>query len=459
MRFVSILFAGAVGAVAQMPPGLSLDLPTPLRSLKQVRPTVYFDGVNERAPVAIWEGQALGCKVEVEVRLFDSDKWHLIEPENVVELLRTSVRAPGFVPCSHFFVETSCNDLRDSVRGQFNVDLGRTQTLTGPYGISPIAGFARGLLFHRGSKDRAGAIYALGGLLEEHGYLVKVICQPEPSPLLGDALRLMLQRGVRYSGPLRDPQWSDAELQARWARDVPESIALKRILRTEHYAIMSSSAAGPSYARRIEDAYRRFCTLIPFPEHGARRPMPVFVFRGKEEYAAFAERHSVRNTMGHAYGDYFAVAYDGAPEASVHAHEAVHQLMRNRVFLIGGGPWLHEGLADYLATPRHVRSFAAHYVSRNGSPQRLSCMLSVCRFPALAKPGPLGIRPAYTVSSLWWQFFAESRWGQPRFHRVLEAAALCPPGNREEIKSALADVTGVDAEELEERWLAWCARH
>lgn len=456
--FVSTLLVGAAVVVAQLPPGLSVDLPTPLRSLQQIRPTVYFDGVDENGVAAIWYGKALGCKVEVEVRLFDSERWHLTEPESVIELLRTSVRAPRFIPCSHFVVEAFCGSLRDSVYEQFTVRLGRTQTLTGSYGSSPIAGFASGPLFHWGGEDRAGTLYALSGVLDEQAYLVKVLCQPEPPPLLEDALRRMLQRGVCYTGPLRNPEWSDAELQARWTRDVPDSIALRRILRTEHYVIMSASSAGSSYVRRLEAAYQRLRALIPFEEHEARRPLPVFVFRDQEDYKEFAAQHGVRNTLGHACGDYFAVPYDGAPNASVHAHEAVHQLMRNRVFLVGGGPWLHEGLADYLATPRYERSFAARYVSRNGSPTNLHGMLSAGRFRALAKPGPLGLRPAYTVSALWWQFFAESRWAQPHFPQILEATALCRPGGQREISAALADVTGVDSEELEKRWLAWCAR-
>ena len=433
----------------QLPAGLSVSFPSPLRSLEASRPTV--EGM-----VAVWRGEMRGWEIEVAVHLLDAKRWSIHEPEGAVELLRTSLRAPIGWVCSQFPREASCPSLRADLVGRAWTRLDRTQTWVGPYGASPVAGFTRGTLFGWGGDEPIGTLYALGGVLGEKVYLVKATCYPRPSPIMHEALVALLERGVRYSGSLRDPRWSDEELRARWRHWVPEAIEFRRVLRTENYAIMTSSSAGPSYGRRLEETHRVFRKLVPFRKVPGRRRLLVFLFRDQKEYDGFASRRGAQNTCGHAAADYFATWY-GSPDEQIHVHEAVHQLMSNRAFLVGGGAWLQEGLADYLATPRWQRARTARLVRRDGTPTRLRDLLGLSRFEPPREPVKLGPRPRYALSALWLEFLAESDWGRGSFSRVLEEVGLIRPGNSRDTEAALILATGVDLDELEARWRGYCA--
>lgn len=365
----TLLLAAATAASQERPPlwikaapehDVELTIP-PLRDLEIVE-------VDDDAVAGAWSGRLGHSRVDVSWHILPAHPWRISEPELVIELLRCSLSAPTRRVCSHHDIGPVCHSMqaflpRLGLRG----NLGERSCWTGAFGAYERASFATGHLTLRGQKQEgeAGQLYALGGILADASYLVQVAARPALDAAAERQLRRWLSNAVRYSGAPRDPRWTDAELTRRWVEDVPPQLSLRHIIRSKHFVVMTSSSAGPAYGRRLDRIYRNIQKVLPFKDDPQRRRLPVYLFRDLDEYRVFARADFVRNTIGHARADYFATYY-GSPSHAVHAHEAAHQIVTNRLFSIGAPGWFEEGLAEYLSAPPWQRRYTRHVARRIG---------------------------------------------------------------------------------------------
>ncbi|MCA9299749.1 MAG: hypothetical protein KDA28_11815, partial [Phycisphaerales bacterium] len=243
--------------------------------------------------------------------------------------------------------------------------------LEGAYGAMPYASLIH--LERYESTRVVGETWVLGGLTTTHGYAVQIITQDEIGQDVRTKITDFYEKGIAYDGDLRDPEWTDEEIEERWKRDFPKRLvdedARIRAIRSKHYVIIGDSSGAKKFAKIMDEHYERIREKFPFEEIEGRRLLPIFLFRDRESYLQFCveytgqTREQAERSGGHAWKDYYATSYD-APGDTVHIHEATHQIFGNRLFLDGGGSWFQEGSAVFMeavydkSTRRQAINFA-----------------------------------------------------------------------------------------------------
>jgi hypothetical protein len=359
-------------------------------------------------------------------------------------------------------------------KGDFDVD--ESFEREGKYGAAPVLSVVSGRLRDKGRV--VGMEYAASGLASAHGYSLHVRVRPEP----GEADRLLIQRffeqGIVYEGPLRDPQWTEEEVLARWIKDAPDALheeftrnlskkawVKNAILRTEHYIILTNASGGKKFAEQMEENYDQIGKLFPVPEPKGARLLPVFLFRTDEDYYAFCVKRGwshdeAKRTGGHASGDYYATWYN-SPTDPTHIHEQTHQLFGNRLFLNGGGSWYQEGMAEYVETSKNARNVIASQVAKGRHlplvelVQRESLIFSSAED---RKEGGSEASDLYTQSGLLVEFLRDSKWGQDKFPRFLQVVGRVSRGNLAKLQMAFEEIYGVDIETVDREFQAYCAK-
>jgi hypothetical protein len=287
-----------------------------------------------------WMGTVEGSTVALELYVIPRAKFDLNEPSDLVDLTENS----------------RANYDRRQKRPPFAFET--TGPRPGAYGFISFAwvGFAR----KREGTKTVGETWCLGGILPEHGYTIEI----EANPPLNDAGKERLERffaeGIKYSGPVGDPRWTDEELKARWQRQAPDKVledSKLLIVRTKHYVILTNLKKGTArgFGKKIDLAYEAIREIYPFEDIEGQRLLPIFYFVTSDQYFKWCVKNlgwtmeAARRSGGVASGDVYCT-YHQATNAPVHIHEATHQVFKNRLRLGGGGSWFQEGVAEYMSS-------------------------------------------------------------------------------------------------------------
>jgi|GEM_PF-2106081 len=278
-----------------------------------------------------WVAELDGTEVLLVASEFDAAEWNIVEPEDVTSTVRFRLEQGPFA--SYRFADR--------------------RLIEGPYGAAPFAA-----LLHMEEYERTSVsaeTYALGGITMDKGWSFQVYTDEKLSDAKRAALMTFFEEGFEYDGDLRDPEWTDDEVEARWKRDFPRDLMDARIrtYRSKHFIIIGDSSGGKKFGKIMDEHYELIREVYPFDEVEGRKLLPIFLFRDRQSYIDFCVEYvgqspaQAERSGGHAWKDYYATHYS-APGDNVHIHEATHQIFANRLFLNGGGSWFQESSAVHM---------------------------------------------------------------------------------------------------------------
>lgn len=394
---------------------------------------------------ASWSGEIGTSSFTLVVFAMPSAEFGFFEPEDVRDLIR--------------------DDFRKKTDKSFSYD--KTELVNGPVGSAPFAGLGWGRIHDEGGEAVMGQVFVLGGLVEKYGYSIELVAEPQLDEANEKIVLEFLRKGVAYKGPLRNPQWTEAEVKARWAADAPEGLLkkLEKPLRTKHYIFLSNSDAAKQMGDEMEKSYAAIQKMYPFPEVTGRRLMPIFLFANETQYCAFYAKafnttvEVASHSKGVASRDFYATYYD-APQDPVHIHEMTHQIFGNRLRLGGAGSWFQEGVAQYICTKASDRTDAANLV-RKDRHIKLAELISI---DDLLSKGVGDIKKGnesgalYDQAALLIEFVRESKWSKDKFLEWVTAIGNCPDNNAVAIGRATKAVLGVDLAGLETKYIEYCKK-
>ncbi|MHC4893525.1 MAG: hypothetical protein ACYTFV_09200, partial [Planctomycetota bacterium] len=305
--------------------GLTFDLPT----IDDVDGGLEDLGQRQ----GVWRGTLGGDGISITFWMLGKKDFGFVEPEQVTGLIQ------------------------DNLEGRENPPLfGSFQYFPGNYGFVSYGTMVRAEVFD--GTEVASEKWILSGILEEYGYALEIDLMDRADEAQVEAIETFLREGIAYTGPERDAEWTEEEVEERLAEDLPSSLDGERIsdpIRTDHYIVFGNSSGAKAFARNIERYYDTIKEAFPFEEVEGQRLMPVFLFRTRDQYLDFLQekigwtREQAARSGGVASGDWYATTYDD-PKDSVHIHELTHQIFKNRLLVSGGGSWLQEGVAVYVET-------------------------------------------------------------------------------------------------------------
>ncbi|HKX45606.1 MAG TPA: hypothetical protein VJP77_02815, partial [Planctomycetota bacterium] len=392
--------------------------------------------------VGAWTGKLGTSAVRITVWALETEDFGFVEPEHVVDLVRDNL------------TEGELGKGRDIRFGEFEL-------LAGAYGL--VAHAATVVAEEYQGTGLKGELWFLAGIAPEHGYALQVDCVPPPDEAGRGVLRAFFEGGVAYAGAVRDPLWTEEEVDARWKKDAPDELAeeLDKILRTEHYIILTNSGGGKSFSKKMEECYDAIREVYPFQEVEGRRLMPVFLFRRPEEYFAFTVKRTgwplseAQKTKGHAYGDYYATWYE-SPNDTTHIHEATHQIFANRLMLNGGGSWFQEGVAEYMEDAEsEMRNFARGSAKRDEHiPFREFFAVSslALALEGTSKRDGSMANAAYLQAGSIVQFVRDDKRTKAKFHDYVHAIGKLNRGDVAAIERELQRLFGWKIAEFEAAW-------
>jgi hypothetical protein len=388
-----------------------------------------------------WGGQLAGRSWTITLVVLPRQEWGMHDPADVIDNIAFNAR-------------------KEEGGAEFEFD--ERGFLDGPYGTLAYAGFAVSSDWE--GTERVREHYYLGALAEDRSYSVRVAVEPPADEAAREAVMGFLRDGVRFTGPVEDPQWTEEEIEARWERDRPEELQGKfKFFRTEHYLILTDSSSGKLFGRKMEECYDAIREVYPFEEVPGRKLMPVFVFRTREEYVDFyakiagISKESAGHSKGHAWKDYYATYYD-SPNDPVHVHEATHQIFSNRLGLAGGGSWFQEGVAEYMSSSHNERKAFAKGAAKRGefTPfaefAEIRSLLGSSGGEKSVKGGSVAGKH-YTQAASIVAFLMESRFGKEEWPEFLRAIGSGPRGAAA-FERAARKAYGVGLDELEAEWVA-----
>jgi hypothetical protein len=340
----------------------------------------------------------------------------------------------------------------------------------GNFGSVPYASLLHGTVREKGTTKEVGYSIFLAGLAESRGYLVDVIVEPAPSPEEKKLLLDFATKGIAYAGAKRDPKWSDDAAKQRWKESVPgadekKSLKLDKIIRTEHYLVLTNSSGGDAFAKQMEANYATIQKVYPFAEIPGRKLMPVFLFQTPDEYYAFYAKtfettvEEASESKGVAWRDFYATWYE-APKDPVHIHEATHQIFGNRLELQGAGSWFQEGVAEYIETKPNDRNEIARRVKdgKHTSLRELMRLESLLGSSEDDVSGDSAAALHYKEAALLIEFLRDSKFGKDKFLEWLHATGNVEDNDLVRIELALRKVYGVTIDELDKKLQEYCKK-
>jgi hypothetical protein len=411
--------------------GLTLELP-PIDDL-ETKPA-------ETKTLARWMlGKLGGKQFELEVWLLPDKEYRCDEPAEVVDFMQA------------YF--------RDERKTKAFTSLERDE-LEGAFGARTYAEFGHASFLPDGDGAAESTLLMLGAVLPGKSCCVTITLEPKASADELTLLRGALTKGAVFAGKPPDPKWTDAEAKARWEANVPAAARkdeLRPPIRTAHYIVLTNSASGALFGKKMEENYAKIRATFPFPERKGRRLLPVFLFRSNEQYQLFCKaefKESMTGTKGHAWRDYYATSYE-SPNDPVHIHESTHQLFINRIHRALGGSWFQEGLAEYMCTGRGDRNAVALQVAKGRMP-RLRQLMAI---DDLIGGWSGGNGPAvdgytlYTLASLWIEFVHDSKETKGKFADFVDRVGRVEAAHAAE---AVQESLGIGVDELDRKFTQYC---
>lgn len=386
-----------------------------------------------------WYGYLGETELEVYLLTYPKEEYHVFAPDDAAQkaLLRFRDKDYGGHP-----------------RFRFQ----QRQVIEGNYGNAQYGVLCRGATPHAG--EAKGELITFSGLLEKEGYLLAIECKPA---LSNDARKQVIgwiKTAMKHEGPKRDPKWTKDEAVARWhasTKDPKVRKKMRRILRTDHFIVLTNSSAGKLYAKKMELCYKAIKNAFPFEEERCRRLMPVLLFRTAEQYYKFCidiagyTREEAEQTGGHAYKDYYATYY-ASPNDPVHMHEATHQIFRNRLYLDGGGSWFQEGIAEYMCTSDTERKTFARGGARRGE---FIPFKEFFRTESLVGSQSAYADKAYIQAASIMEFLIEDRKARKHFPEFVRRIGLTAWSDHESVEQTIRDLYGYDLAAFEAAWVAY----
>ncbi|MEO0650298.1 MAG: hypothetical protein AAFZ65_06435, partial [Planctomycetota bacterium] len=252
-------------------------------------------GLEDRGQVqGRWRGTLEGDPISITFWMLSKADFGFNEPEQVADLIRAN-----------------------QVARQNPPRFGDFRYIEGPYGFVPYATVVRAEIGDR--TDAEAEKWLLSGILPEFGYALEIDLADQALPSQVKAIEAFCSRGITYDGPTRVAEWTEEEVEARLAEDLPESLEGERIsdpLRTDHYIVFGNSSGAKAFARQIEKYYDRIKDVFPFEEVEGQRLLPVFLFRTRDQYVDFVSKKTgwpkeqAARTGGVASGDWYATTYE-----------------------------------------------------------------------------------------------------------------------------------------------------
>lgn len=435
----SVAQDAAAPTVQELPEyGLSITLPSEL--------TAVVPGKPDDQIKAKWRAQLHGASLDILLFVLPNKEFGFDEPEDVSEVALESFRDPH--------------------SGDATFSYEKTVLVPGPFGFAPYGAIGYGPI-HGIGTELVGTYFVLGGLLAESGYALEVRAKPVLAEADIEIIVDFLEKGIVYKGVQRIAKWTDDEAKKRWAEDAPDKAQkkLKKLVRTDHYIVMTDSDAGDKFGKAMEECYAAIKKIYPFEDVAGRKLMPVFLFISSDEYYAFLVKTlkmtqaQAEQTKGISTVDFYATYFEALNDP-VHIHEATHQIFRNRLRLPGGGSWFQEGVAEYVSTKPNDRNVAASAVKK-GKQVRLDELIKMKSLIFSAKKDVKSDDAAgnmYAEAALLIEFLRESKWGKDKFQSFIHAVGEVPRNNVQAIARAVHDVYGVELKQLEDQWTEYCKK-
>ncbi|GEM_PF-2903467 len=280
----------------------------------------------------------------------------------------------------------------------------------------------------------------------------------ESSRLL-ESLRILPAKEITLARPMAELR-DLSELRLGFPGRVRADI---RELSTAHYRLWTDAA--PSGARKLlAFLEREFTPLIqerigPFDRDLGHPDLTIFLHRTRNGYLLAALRSGIPREQaeamdGHAWDRFYSTWYAG-PRDPIHIHEATHQVMAAVYGLDGGGPWLQEGIAQWVESRfsrLDPRRLARNLLRRSRAPD-FDEMLRAKSFLHRNRRGLVGSKDLYELASSLLAFLREKR--PEAFPDFLLETGILPDTRKKLCEEAIEHSLGWDMDELEARWKAW----
>ncbi len=304
-----------------------------------------------------------------------------------------------------------------------------------------------------------GEILLLAALLKKRAFSVTVTRYGTVDADTRDALVAFVRTGIRAKVLVHDPKRKGKRAIA-WLDDLlPQAFDVKKfkpVIRTKHFVVFSNSKLPRSHGKALERTYTRVREMIPFDEPKERALIAGIVFANRGEYVRFSEATDrsewiVEQSAGHAGSECF-VTHTGAGVDTL-THEAAHALVSGRAFLIHGGSWFHEGLAELATTTDDQRR---EWASRALDESRVVSLRELIRAKRMIEGvGRIDGNDAYRQAALVMAFLRDGRQPEGAFTRMVHAIGMIRAKNADAQIAALEEAYGMSLADLDFSWRAY----
>jgi hypothetical protein len=380
-----------------------------------------------------WLGEK---RIEISVWLFPVERFALAEP---LDLVDESERR---------FTELSVGK---------SFEFTERQEFEGAYGYLSYAEFATGDLVRAADPTGKTTIAMAAFVTEKGACSIEAVLDGAVTESDRQVIREALTQGVALAGKPRDPRWTYDDLVQRWERDVPEKVRkdpMKPVARSAHFIVLTNSASGDAFAKKMEEHCAKVVAAYPIPERKGRRLLPILLFKSKEDYVRFCDAQkngAGATTKGFAAKDFYAT-WSESPGDSVHLNEATRLVFRNLFGLAGGGAWFQDGIAGSMSTKREDRNGVAKSVAK-GKALHLKELMQAGPSAAGGDPRDRAVEAALLI-----EFLRESEATKAKFLEFVAKVGAAPRHSITETDKALRASLGTSVDELDVALTDWCVK-
>lgn len=398
-----------------------------------------------------WRAQFDGVALEITLGVLEREKFGFEGPDDVVATLAFNrgnrAREKG---------ESYAFDVSRALEGAFGYV---------PYGWLAVHDRYDGTLV-------AGHDLVVAGMTKTHGYALEISAKPALAAEQLAAFEEWAKTCVRYSGEILVPEWTEEEVEERWATNVPARVLEKgrrQIIRTKYYIIFTDlgKSTSKAFGKKVDENYDAVRAVFPFVDVPGQRLLPIFYFNQRKDYIDWwvknlgGSRENAERSGGVSSGDVYSTHHQSV-NATVHIHEQTHQIFRNRLRLPGGGSWFQEGVAEYMSSkPGDLGE-----IKRLAQKERLTPMEEFFVMPSLLMSSSTEGRTeggsqaglAYTYAASIVEFTKHSKFGRDKFLEWAHAMGQVARGDLPAIKRATARVYGVTLDEFEAEYTKYWSK-
>lgn len=441
LRFATLaLIAPSVALASEKYTIEDLQLEVDLSGLEKVE-----GGVTERGHRrGHWKAVFDGTPVEVQLfTLREADGFQFDDPSEVLDVI-------------------SWNRGNESrAKGGPGYTFSSDGPLAGPFGRVPYGWIAVHDVYTGTKLDGHEIFY--GGITTDAGYYLEFTSREVFDEDKLDAFEVWAAKSVVYTGETIVPEWTDEEVEERWAASAPDKVIEKgrrEILRTDYYIIFTDLGASTArgFAKKVDENYEKVRSVFPFDDMPGQRLLPIFYFSDSPQYYDWCvknlswNREQAERSAGVASGDVYAT-YHKAIGAPVHIHEQTHQIFKNRLRLGGGGSWFQEGVAEYMSSKPAELGEVKRYAKKGTTTPFEEFMV----VPSLLMSSAEGSRKeggsisggAYTQAAAIIEFVKHSKFGEDAFLDWVHVMGKVGRGDLPAIKRGINQVYGVSLEDFE----------